>query len=68
MANISRKRLFNDGQKVMKKGNGKIGTVKKLYREPYYFNKNFQYYIIWNNGNLGIVSEDDLLPLLNSNI
>lgn len=68
MANISKKRLFGDGEKVMTKRSGKIGTVRKLYREPYYFNEHFQYYIIWNNGNLGIVSEDDLLPVFNNNI
>jgi len=35
---IAKNRLFYDGQKVRANWDGKLGTVRKLYREPYAFN------------------------------
>lgn len=60
----AKNRLLYDGQKVRANWDGKLGTVRKLYRKPYAFNESYQYYIDWDNGHWGIASESELSPVL----
>lgn len=56
--------LLYDGQKVSANWDGKLGVVRKLYRKPYHFNKSYQYYVDWDNGNCGIASENELSTVI----
>lgn len=61
---IAQNRLYYDGQRVRANWDGKLGTVRKLYREPFTFNESYQYYIDWDNGHWGIASESELSPVI----
>lgn len=62
-SNDAKPKLY-DGQKVLANWDGKLGTVRKLYRKPYAFNKSYQYYIDWDNGHWGFASENELSPVV----
>lgn len=62
-SNDAKPKLY-DEQKVRANWDGKLGTVRKLYRKPYAFNESYQYYIDWDNGHWGIASESELSPVI----